>query len=497
MPQNRGKVLGGSSAINLLVWDRATVAELDSWEIVGNPGWNWDTLYPDMLLAEDFLRNASLYGDSGTAEGGPLGVEIAEYVSPQAEAFIPVMDSLNVTYNDVSLGGNSLGSSYQPIAADGHNHQRSYSPGYLKLATPNLCVQPQTRVHKLVIDDLTAKGVVLQFGQQILASKEVILSAGSIQSPGLLELSGVGNSTVLRAAGVTPVHDLPGVGSNLQDHVRIQNSYQVRPGILSSDELRSNATYRTQQLALYNASQPSIYWGSRTAFAFLNWDQVGAPALKTLAVQAVDADNTTANNQKIQFITNPSKNNDVPQVEIFLSDGYSGAKGYPTDNTTAAYDDGFFTLYAALQHLLSHGSVHITSTNVSVQPAINPNYLSSPYDLQAMTTAAKYIRQIAQMPPLNTYWVSEYEPGMQVQSDADWEYYVRNSSFTIYHPVGTCAMLPLENGGVVDPTLKVYGVKSLRIVDASIMPVLPSGHLQTLVYGIAERAAKIVDAQWK
>jgi choline dehydrogenase-like flavoprotein len=86
---------------------------------------------------------------------------------------------------------------------------------------------------------------------------------------------------------------------------------------------------------------------------------------------------------------------------------------------------------------------------------------------------------------------------MQVQSDADWEYYVRNSSFTIYHPVGTCAMLPLENGGVVDPTLKVYGVKSLRIVDASIMPVLPSGHLQTLVYGIAERAAKIVDAQWK
>jgi choline dehydrogenase-like flavoprotein len=246
--------MGGSSAINLLVWDGAIVAELDSWEAVGNPGGNWDTHYPDMLLAENFFGNASLYGNSGTTEGGPLGIEIAEYVSPQAEAFIPVLDWLNVTYNDVSLSGNSLGSSYQTIAADGQTHRRSYSPGYLKLATPKLCVQLLTTVHKILIDDLTAKGVVLPSRQQIITTKEVILSAGSSQSPGLLELSGIGNSTVLNAAGVTPLHELHGVGINLQDHVRIQNSYQVRPGILSSDELRSNATYRTLQLALFNAS---------------------------------------------------------------------------------------------------------------------------------------------------------------------------------------------------------------------------------------------------
>jgi choline dehydrogenase-like flavoprotein len=119
-------------------------------------------------------------------------------------------------------------------------------------------------------------------------------------------------------------------------------------------------------------------------------------------MQAADADNTTANNQKIQFITVPSKSADIPQVEIFLFDGYSGARGYPTDNATAAYNYGFFALYAALQHLLSHGSGHITSTDNSIEPAIDPNYLSSTYDLHAITTAAKYLRQIVQTPPIDS-----------------------------------------------------------------------------------------------
>ena len=503
MPQNRGKVLGGSSAINLIVYDRGTKAEFDTWEALGNPGWNWDSFYPDQLLAENFLRNGPTYGDEGTATGGPIGTEVSRYISPQTEAFYPVIESLGVHFNNISLAGNSLGSSFQPSSVNGHTHRRSYSPDYMAIASANLCVMVQSRVARIIIEDkndcLTAKGVILETGQQIMANKEVILSAGSLQSPGLLEMSGIGDGQILHAANVTPVHDLPGVGENLQDHLRIQNSYQVRPGVLSTDELRSNATYRTEQLALYNASLPNVYWGSRNAYAFLNWDQVeGADAdlLTSLATQAVEADNTTITNQKLQFLTDPVKNADVPQFEIFLSDGYSGRKGYPSDNTTAAYDNGYFTLFGVLQHLFSHGSVHITSTNISAQPQINPNYISSDYELQALITAAKYLRKLATTPPLDSFWVSEYEPGMNVQGEAEWENYVRNSTFSIYHPTGTCAMLPLEDGGVVDPELKVYGVKSLRVVDASIIPLLISAHIQSSVYGIAERAARLVDEAW-
>lgn len=502
MPQNRGKVLGGSSAVNLIVWDRGTKDEFDSWEALGNPGWNWDTIYPDQLLAENFLPNLTVYGNEGTAEGGPIGTAIEEYACEAANAFFPAVETLGVGYNWNSLAGNSLGSSNQPRSVSGVTHTRSYSPDYMKLASSNLCVQLDTRVSKIILDnedEPIAKGVLLTSGEQVMASKEVVVSAGSLQSPGILEFSGIGDSTLLEAVGIKSTHHLPGVGENLQDHVRIQNSYQVKPGVLSADEVRSNATYRQEQLALYNASMPNIYWSSRNSYAFLNWDQVeGADAelLTALALQAVEADNRTISRQKLDFLTDPAKNADVPQLEIFLADGYSGKIGYPTDNTTAAYDDGFFTIYGVLEHLFSHGSVHVTSRDISAQPQINPNYISTEYDLQALVTAAKYLREIASTPPLNALWVEEYEPGKQVQSDQDWAEYVRNSSFSIYHPSGTCAMLPLEDGGVVDPELKVYGVKGLRVVDASIIPLLISAHIQTAVYGIAERAAKMVAEEW-
>ena len=502
MPQNRGKVLGGSSAVNLIVWDRGTIAEFDSWESLGNPGWNWDTIFPDQLLAEDYLRNSPFYGNEGVSSGGPLGTEIHQYISPQSSAFFPVMESFEIPYNNISLAGNSLGYSFQPSSANGVTHRRSYSVDYLKIAGSNLCVLPNTRVKQIVLsktDGLTATGVILENGQTLQASKEVILSAGSLQSPGLLELSGIGNSTILKAAGVECQHELPGIGENLQDHLRIQNSYQVKPGVLSTDELRSNATFRTQQLSLYNASQPNIYWGSRNSYAFLNWDlvpDVDADTFTKLAIEAVEKDNTTVTNQKLQFLTDPSQNADVPQLELFFSDGYSGRKGYPTDNTTTAYQDGFFTLFASLQHLFSHGSVHVTSTNLSAQARINPNYFSNDYDYQVVLAAAKFLRKIAATPPMSNFWVSEYEPGMNVQTDVEWENYVKNSTFSIYHPTGTCAMLPLEKGGVVDTELKVYGVKNLRVVDASIIPLLVSAHIQTAVYGIAERAARMVDEAW-
>jgi choline dehydrogenase-like flavoprotein len=139
--------------------------------------------------------------------------------------------------------------------------------------------------------------------------------------------------------------------------------------------------------------------------------------------------------------------------------------------------------------------VHISSINITSKPTINPNYLSHPYDLEAAANLAKFLRTIASAEPMRSVWTDEYEPGKAVQSDEDWKKYALSNTLSIYHPIGTAALLPEKDGGVVDAELKVYGTRSLRVVDASIIPLLPSAHIQTLVYGIAEKAAEMIIAE--
>jgi choline dehydrogenase-like flavoprotein len=154
-------------------------------------------------------------------------------------------------------------------------------------------------------------------------------------------------------------------------------------------------------------------------------------------------------------------------------------------------------LIGVVQHPLSKGNVHISSRNISAKPLINPNYLSHPYDLLAATNLAKFLRTIASSKPMSDIWTQEYEPGNAVQTDEDWKKYALANTLSIYHPIGTAALLPEKDGGVVDSKLKVYGTKGLRVVDASVVPLLPSAHLQTLVYGIAEMAARMIISEHK
>jgi choline dehydrogenase-like flavoprotein len=192
----------------------------------------------------------------------------------------------------------------------------------------------------------------------------------------------------------------------------------------------------------------------------------------------------------------PALSTKVPQLEVIFSDGYTGLKGYPAANSSQ-FGIGTFSLIGVVQHPLSKGNVHISSRNIGDKPLINPNYLSHPYDLEAATNLAKYLRKIASTQPMSDVWAQEYEPGNAVQTDADWKKYALANTLSIYHPIGTAALLPENDGGVVNEKLKVYGTKGLRVVDASIIPVLPSAHLQTLVYGIAEMAAEMIIREYK
>jgi choline dehydrogenase-like flavoprotein len=492
--QNRGKVLGGSSALNLMTWDRTSVAELDAWEALGNKGWNWKNLYAAMLKVETFQPSPE-YGTEGVGKTGPIKTLINRIFPRHQATWIPTLNNLGLPTNRESLNGNPVGVSTQPSNIN-PNYTRSYAPEYLKLAGQNLALKLDIRVAKVNFKETTATGVTLENGTVITARREVILSAGSFQTPGLLELSGIGNTTLLKKLGIPVVKDLPSVGENFQDHIRIQTSYQLKPEYPSFDVLR-NTTRATAELALYNADHVSLYDYTASGYAYFPWSIVSnATDAKFRDLVQGDKSLTSAVDKVKQSYYSPTLSKTVPQLEVIFSDGYTGLKGYPAA-TSPLFGIGTFALIGVVQHPLSKGNVHINSRNISDKPVINPNYLSHPYDLQAATNLAKFLRTIASSKPMSDVWTAEYEPGNAVQTDEDWKNYALNNTLSIYHPIGTAALLPEKSGGVVDSNLKVYGTKGLRVVDASIIPLLPSAHIQTLVYGIAERAAELIISQNK
>ncbi|KAM0247762.1 hypothetical protein ACHAQJ_009723 [Trichoderma viride] len=493
---NRGKVLGGSSALNLMTWDRSASEEYDGWEQLGNPSWNWKNMIAAMEMVETFTGiNSSSYGDQGVGTSGPIQTVVNRVIPAQQKLWLQTMADLEIPHNLNSLGGNPIGYMNQPSNIDSRKWARSYAANsYIPKSGKNLHLLLETRVAKVNLrtnrNSHTATGVTLQDGTIIGARREVILSCGTIQSPGLLELSGIGSKAVLSKAGVDQIINLDGVGENLQDHVRYQASYQLKDSFTSFDILKYNTTYAATQLALWRANQTSLYDYTGSGYSYLNWDQVVgsvATRLNSLAEKVVSSLRSVVNEKKLQYFRSLL----APQVEVIFSDGYTGVKGYPAIDSPL-YGKGFFTLIGVVMHPLSRGTIHITSADVDIKPQIDPQYLSNEYDVQAAIEAVKYCRKIANSAPLSSAWVTEFEPGMAVQTDEDWRQYVLNTTLSIYHPVGTCAMLPEKDGGVVSPELIVYGTTNLRVVDASIIPVLPSAHIQTAVYGIAERAARLI-----
>jgi choline dehydrogenase-like flavoprotein len=484
--QNRGKVLGGSSALNLMTWDRTTVDELNAWEKLGNKGWNWNSLYPAMLKCETFLPSPA-YGDEGFGTTGPIRTLINRIFPRHQSTWYPTLNNLGLRTNNESLNGDNIGVSTQPGNLN-PNYTRSYAPEYLKLAKKNLVLKLDTRVAKINFKGKTAVGVTLEDGTTIGAKREVILSAGSFQTPGLLELSGVGGATLLKKLGIPVVKDLPTVGENFQDHIRIQASFQLKPEYPSFDVLK-NTTRAAVELALYTAGQISLYDYTASGYSYFPWSTVSKDT--AAAMRAIVESDTTLTSPVDKVKKSWISSSTVPQLEVIFSDGYTGLKGYPAA-TSPLFGIGTFALIGVVQHPLSKGNVHIGSRNINDKPVINPNYLSHPYDLQAAANLAKYLRTIASAQPMRDVWTEEYEPGNAVQTDEDWKKYALANTLSIYHPIGTAALLPEKDGGVVDPSLKVYGVKGVRVVDASVIPLLPSAHLQTLVYGIAEKAAEMI-----
>ncbi|KAJ0303806.1 hypothetical protein COL516b_006245 [Colletotrichum fioriniae] len=490
IPVNRGKVLGGSSAMNYLCYDRAAAAEYEAWGEMGSEGWSWDVMIEAMTKSENFTGSDK----DPRGRSGPIRNTYNRVVYDVLNTWQPAGTELGLPMNEEgNMHGNPIGIMFQGTNIDNTDYSRSYSANsYLPLAGSNLEVRTNAQVVKVNLNktygnDYTATGVTLADGTVVNAVKEVILSAGSIQSPGLLELSGIGQTAVLKAAGVEPLIDLPGVGENYQDHIRTSNVYRLKDEFDSFDALifDSSGANATAELQKWIDGEVSLYDYTTAAYGFLNWGQIDQPAqAEIIALAEAEFGNSSnpIDKKKLEFL----KDDSVPDYELIFDANYVGAAGYPGSGK-------FITIFSTVMHAFSRGNVHIDPANPTGKPIIDPEFLSNEHDIKAAVEGAKFARKIAEAGPLKAVWEVETEPGPDVLTDDQFREFAVNTVTSFYHPVGTCSLLPKAEGGVVDADLRVYGTQNLRVVDNSIVPIIVSGHIQTAAYGIAEvAAAKII-----
>lgn len=454
----RGKVLGGSSSINGLIYMRGQQQDYNHWRQLGNAGWSWDDVLPYFKRAEDQERGA----DDLHGVGGPLRVanmtddrEICKaYIEAAVEAGIP----RNADFN----GPEQEGAGYFQVTAR-NGWRCSAAVAYLKPAKgrPNLHIEVNALASRIVFEGRRAVAVEYRASGQprvARAAAEIILSGGAINSPQLLQLSGIGPGALLREHGIEPIHELPGVGANLQDHLQVKCMYRCNQPITINDDTRylHRRIAIALRFALFRKGPMTISAGQVGVFARTR------PELETPDVQ-------------IHFLP------------LSTNKALAGVQGSGLDL------DRFPGVTASVCQLRpeSRGTVTIASPDGAAPPAIRPNYLDTETDRRTMIDGIKLARRIAAQPPFASHIVEEHTPGPEVTSDDDILAYIRDTGGTIFHPVGTCKM-GQDDAAVVDERLRVRGVESLRVADCAIMPTVTSGNTNAPAIMIGEKAAAMI-----
>jgi choline dehydrogenase len=446
----RGKVLGGSSSINGLVYIRGQREDFDGW---GIPGWRFDDLLPYFKKSEDQGRGA----DAWHGTGGPVAVNDLPDRHELCDAFIASAGALGVPRNDDFNGARQEGAGYYQ-ATTRNGRRSSAATGYLRpaLKRSNLRVEVEALATKVLFNGTRAVGVeYLRRGaaRQAHAAREVILAGGAFNSPQLLQLSGVGPRALLERHGIRPVHDAPGVGEDLQDHFYVRTFWRCTKPITLNDDMAS--------------------WRRQLAIGLKYIVQRRGP----LAVSAGYA---------AAFVrTRPELAR--PDAQIYFINFSTAKRG------GVLHPFSGFTVSLSQLQAESRGWVRIRSADPKAPPAIRYNYLSAESERRMMVDGLKFVRRLANTPPLASYVAGEFQPGARVRSDADWLAYCRESGDTVFHPTSTCRMGE-DAHAVVDARLRVRGLQALRVIDASVMPAVISGNTNAAVFALAEKGADLVRA---
>jgi choline dehydrogenase len=447
----RGRVLGGCSSINGMIYMRGQARDYDQWRQLGNAGWAWDDVLPYFKRSEDHVNGA----DAHHGAGGEWRVEEMRLRWEILDAFRAAAAEVGIPNTDDFNRGDNEGSGYFQV-----NQKKgvrwSAVKAFLKPAMkrPNLTVLTEAQADRIRFQGARAAGLEIRHAGElayVIVKGELILASGSIGSPQLLQLSGVGPGGLLQSNGIAPVHVLDGVGENLQDHLQIRTVYKVR-GTRTLNE-RANSLFGRAWMGLEYAL-------FRRGPLTMAPSQLGGFAKS-------DASRETPN---LEYHIQP------------LSLDKFGAPLHPFPAFTAAVCN---------LRPESRGHVRIKSPDPKAHPAIKPNYLSTAADRGVAADAIRLTRKICASAALRPFAPEEFRPGVEFQSDEDLARVAGNIGSTIFHPVGTCKM-GRDPGAVVDERLRVHGVQGLRVVDASIMPAITSGNTNSPTIMIAEKASDMI-----
>jgi len=450
----RGKTLGGSSAINGMVYVRGNRRDFDHWRDLGNPGWGWDDVLPY------FRRSVCDAADTEPASGphGLLTVSDPSVLHPAALAFLASAQQTGLARLDDFNEGDQEGVGLLRATIRNGVRQSTYDAFLAPVAgrRPNLEIRTGAHVRRVLFSGLAATGIeVLLEGrtQRFEAAREVILCAGALSSPHLLMLSGIGDGQQLRQYGIATVAHVPGVGKNLQDHFAVRVQAQTTPGGSYNQHLGGWRKYA--EGARYLITKGGyLALGSSIAAAFVR--------------------------------SGP----DVEYADMELS---FRPMTFSYDGSSKAVVDSFPAISASVYRVrpASRGEVALRSSDPMQSPAFVPNYLQDPEDVRAMLAGLRRLREILAMEPLSALIVRELVPGDPVRTDAQWIDYMEREGQCAFHPAGTCKM-GKDSMAVVDARLRVRGVERLRVVDASIMPVVTSGNTNAPTIMIGEKGADMI-----
>jgi len=454
IPWPRGRVLGGCSSINGLLYVRGQAEDFNHWRQLGNTGWAWEDVLPYFKRAETWKGGDASNPERG--QDGPLSVSPTRLKRKIVDKWLDAAVAAGYKRNPDYNGSDQEGVGYFQLTID-KGRRCSSAVAYLKPARnrKNLTIITHAQAEKLLIEEGAAKGVIANIkgqSQIVRARREVILSAGAIGSPQILMLSGIGAAHELKAKGIEPICDLPGVGKNLQDHLQARPVFKTT---LSTINIETNNIFKQGMIALQYAISQT---GPMTMAASL-----GTGFLKTDPMLA------------------------TPDIQFHIQPFSASA---PADGP---HKFSAFTASVLQMRPESTGHLDLKSADWRDHPAIHPNYLATKLDQDTIVKGIQIARRIAQFEPLKSHITEEFTPGVKIALD-DYDAtlnWARDNSVTIYHPTGTCKM-GQDEMAVVDADLKVRGVKGLRVADCSIMPTITSGNTNAPAIMIGEKLSDMI-----
>jgi len=455
----RGKVLGGSSSINAMVYSRGQPADYAAWEAAGNPGWGWEAVLDCYREMEDHDLGAG----PAHGAGGPLHVtQLTEAEAhPLTRTFVAAAQEMGLAFTP-DLNGESIEGAgyYQTTIRRGR--RESAATAFLR-SSPNLRILTGRQVTRLLVEDGRVTGIATEGpggAKDFRAGREVILSAGAIGSPALLQLSGIGPAALLRRLGIAVTLDSPQVGRNLQDHLCYDHVYRtVRPSL--------------------NQDLGSLTGKIRVGLRYL-LEGKGPLAM-------------SLNQGGGYFRADPESN--VPDMQLYFSP-LSYERAVPGKRALMR-PDPFPGVCMSISPTKAHstGHVELAAPDWRAAPAIQPNFLDDARDVAAMVAGARYLRALSRTPSLGAVIEAELKPGPDCDDDAAFEADVRARAYSVFHPCGTCRMGPDPSAAVVGPDLRLHGLAGLRVADASIFPEIPSGNINAPSMMVGRMAANLILAQ--